>query len=632
MTEGNGASMSLKIKLISSFCVLIIFSMITSAFAIYRGQLTARGASLMSDAYIRQVVIANHLNENLGQMREEAVSYIYSLDNQYFTGAMAELEAMNQDASELSALAGRFGEHMPTLRRELPTVTNLLGQQKRLFEETNANIEKMNNLLTALPVAGQKVSDLILQYFKDYRPLAAAETENLDQAALTRRFDRYDSGLEILTRVGEARRKMAEFRSSRDLATQRSLYEESRQMAGTVRKLFADMRAGTKLPEWLAKCDAILAAIDEWNNIASAIDQENINLAKVIDASRKLQVNAVNVAGVITNAGLNNLESRSADIQGLVKATISQTVFMAIITLIVGLAFALRLSSSITGHLKHAINSLTEDAHDIERAASAMSQESNMLSEGAVNNAAALEETSAALEELSSMTHRNAENAQEADSLMLQANDAVVKAHDSMEGVTKAMTEISVSGNEINKIIKTIDEIAFQTNLLALNAAVEAARAGEAGAGFAVVADEVRNLAIRSAEAAKQTADLIAGTITNISSGSDMVNRTAEIFTVVETHSVKVTQLLSGVAEASKEQSTGIAQIAKAMASMDQVTQATNHSVQEMSAAAVELHKDAEILLDVIAELNDRTSGTHEYDVRKSGGGAGPASSAKLLR
>jgi methyl-accepting chemotaxis protein len=207
------------------------------------------------------------------------------------------------------------------------------------------------------------------------------------------------------------------------------------------------------------------------------------------------------------------------------------------------------------------------------------------------------------------MTGRNADNAVEANSLMDETKGFVDKAENSMAKVIAAMEEISLSGNEIGKIIKTIDEIAFQTNLLALNAAVEAARAGEAGAGFAVVADEVRNLAIRSADAAKTTADLIAATIVNINSGSDMVNATAEAFKAVETNTAKVGLLVSEVAAASKEQSVGISQITTAMVEMDKVTQANAGTAEQSAGEANRLARQANHLLSALGKIIELVHG-----------------------
>jgi len=289
-----------------------------------------------------------------------------------------------------------------------------------------------------------------------------------------------------------------------------------------------------------------------------------------------------------------------------------------LIAVVISMIMAALITKGITGPVNRIIETLSDGAQEVDSASGQLSSASNTLAEGATENAASLEETSAALEELSSMTRRNADNAQEANALMSQATEAVNKADSSMDSVIRAMEDISVSGNEIGKIIKTIDEIAFQTNLLALNAAVEAARAGEAGAGFAVVADEVRNLAIRSADAAKNTADLIASTISNINSGSEMVNATAENFRIVANHSSKVAELLAEVSEASKEQSQGISQITTAMTEMDKVTQSNAASAEESASAAGQLSLQAGNLLGAVEDMQALVEGA------ASGGGGGP--------
>jgi methyl-accepting chemotaxis protein len=205
------------------------------------------------------------------------------------------------------------------------------------------------------------------------------------------------------------------------------------------------------------------------------------------------------------------------------------------------------------------------------------------LAEAASEQAASVEETSSSLEEMSSMTKQNAENANNANSLMKEANQVIVAANESMGGLTRSMGEISKASEETQKIVKTIDEIAFQTNLLALNAAVEAARAGEAGAGFAVVADEVRNLAMRAADAAKSTADLIEGTVKKINGGVDLVGSTNEEFLKVAETSTKVGNLLEKIAAASQDQAQGIEQTNIAVSEMDKVTQQNAAGSEELS-------------------------------------------------
>jgi len=209
------------------------------------------------------------------------------------------------------------------------------------------------------------------------------------------------------------------------------------------------------------------------------------------------------------------------------------------------------------------------------------------------------------------MTKQNAENAHQADNLMKEANQVVGQANGSMGDLTTQMEEISVASEETQKIIKTIDEVAFQTNLLALNAAVEAARAGEAGAGFAVVADEVRNLALRAAEAAKNTAELIEGTVKKVGEGSDLVKKTNEAFKQVADSSKKVGELVGEIAAASNEQAQGIDQTNTAVADMDKVTQQNAANAEESASASEEMNAQAEQMKVMVGDLTALVGGKH---------------------
>ncbi len=275
--------------------------------------------------------------------------------------------------------------------------------------------------------------------------------------------------------------------------------------------------------------------------------------------------------------------------------------------------------------IRRIVGGLNEGADQVANASSQVSASSQSLAEGASEQAASIEETSASLEQIVSMIKKNADHANQADALMVEAKQVVGSANDSMNKMVSSMQEITKASEETSKIIKTIDEIAFQTNLLALNAAVEAARAGEAGAGFAVVADEVRNLAMRAADAAKNTSGLIEGTVKKIKEGTGLVDDTGEAFAAVAQSASKVAELVGEIAAASSEQAQGIDQVNTAVSSMDKVTQQNAAHAEESASAAEELSAQAEQMKANVAEIVAMVAGRAAKEKKASKAKGAPA-------
>lgn len=246
----------------------------------------------------------------------------------------------------------------------------------------------------------------------------------------------------------------------------------------------------------------------------------------------------------------------------------------------------LKAFNKIMANIAESVNQIQTGAHQVADSSQAVSQ-------GATEQAGSLQETTVSIEEITTQTKQNSEHAQMANQISKEASEAAEAGNLQMGRMLEAMHDINNSSNQIAKIIKVIDEIAFQTNLLSLNAAVEAARAGVHGKGFAVVAEEVRNLAQRSAKAAKETEKLIEGSVEKIRVGADIADQTAQALDSIITNITKVNDLMDEIASASTEQVEGIEQISQALRQFDEVTQANAASAEQSASAAEELSGQA---------------------------------------
>lgn len=269
--------------------------------------------------------------------------------------------------------------------------------------------------------------------------------------------------------------------------------------------------------------------------------------------------------------------------------------------------------NKMANNLNDVISNINMAADQVAAGSKQVSDTSIALSQGATEQASTIEQLTVSLEEIAAQTKLNADNSDQASSLAETAKDNAIKGNTQMKDMLKAMEEINLSSNNISKIIKVIDEIAFQTNILALNAAVEAARAGQHGKGFAVVAEEVRNLAARSASAAKETTEMIEDSIKNVEAGTEIAMQTSEALNEIVNEVSKVANLIGDIAVASNEQASGIEQINQGIMMVSEVVQNNSTTSEESAAASEELSSQADMLKEQVLKFKLRKSGNNTF-------------------
>jgi methyl-accepting chemotaxis protein/methyl-accepting chemotaxis protein-1 (serine sensor receptor) len=381
--------------------------------------------------------------------------------------------------------------------------------------------------------------------------------------------------------------------------------------ASTAKTLGADMKQLSQVlvDEGEQKAQArMAAALAAWLPADSEMwqlcsKQDYQSAFKIFDekvAPQAAQVQRAS-ADIVTSAHAS-LESTKAQASNLaVRSRWMQGVLM--ILCLAGGALVIWIVNGVTASLTQMSLRMASTADQVIAASQQISSWSQDLARGAGEQAASLEETSASSTEINSMTQKNAEYAQNATAMVNKVAGQVGQANSALERMVSSMNEISGSSKKVAQIITVIEQIAAQTNLLALNAAVEAARAGEAGLGFAVVADEVRTLAQKVSGAARNTAELIAASVTSSNEGSATLNNVAEVIKAITESAGNVKEMVQNVNAASQEQARGIEQISGGLNRMERVTQQTARSAQEGSMASQQMDSQARALQQIVFEL-----------------------------
>lgn len=407
---------------------------------------------------------------------------------------------------------------------------------------------------------------------------------------------------DMLAKTGEANQIIRWFKFAREIEKEAiiqrdpALFSQVGEQLDKILAKLADLRERftVEADQWL--CDQAKTAVKQYQSAyleyQTLMEQQKVALDQMIGAAGQVE---------------KLCEQIRVDQKNLMYARISTSNQVTLIgtaaAIVIGLLLAIFIARGITRSLKEVIHGINDGSDQMVSAATQVSSSSQSLAEGASEQAASIEETSANLEQMSTMANLNADNARKADELMNDTGKEVERASGAMSDLHVSINDIAQASEETQKIIKTIDEIAFQTNLLALNAAVEAARAGESGAGFAVVADEVRNLAMRSADAARNTADLIEGTVSKVNVGKDLVGKAGGVFENVSASTYKVVDIVSEITTSSGRQAQSIEEVNSAVIEMDKVVQSNAAGAEESASASEEMSAQAEQLKSLVKNL-----------------------------
>ena len=586
-------------KIAVGFASILVIALSIGGMGVFNMNRVRREATSLADVYVPEVDLASRVERRTRSAMYGVRGFFYTGNPKMLEQGRADLDRLMELYREIEALVAAHPAALAefgTNAREAQRLTVLYSE---LVQYVENNLVELGRVRADLVRAGAAFVESCDAYRDDVSDRAAREIARGELGPLSGRLSQME-GIRSVIDEGNAIRIAAwRGQAERDLqvlADGAARFDEVERVLDRLRREASDETHRVQLDGVAERAGQYRALINDvirlfTDNAAAALRLIEAG-GQVIDLAERTARSGMEVTNRIADGAAASLSS----------ASLVLVVGLAL-AVAVGIVLAVVITVSITRPVKRIADVLSEGAEQVASASGELSEASQQLAEGSSELASSIEETSATLQESASMVHQNNENTKQAAMLSRQAMDSAEGGNREMAEMMVSMGELKKSSDDIAKIIKVIDEIAFQTNILALNAAVEAARAGEAGMGFAVVAEEVRNLAQRSAQAAKDTAAIIERNIELSQAGVAVAGRVKASLEDISAGARKVSELVDEITAASQEQAQGIEQINKAIQQMDQVTQGTAAGAEESASASEELNAQAESMKEAVQNL-----------------------------
>ncbi len=647
--------MSLRAKLYTGFFIMVGLAFIIAAVGLYAFVSTDRGLTATAYEVERAASETAPANEQFFSLATNALAagshyygYAYNHEDKDFAKGNDYLGKIREASKNIEAMLGRrppenmreTREALPLMQRDVEAFGGIAGRLKTATDTFMNTRRDMPGIANQAQDMLDRLTQETSRLLEDMVGGLTGENALEGKAGLLRRARAMSFLYGLSTDFNHVRTAFWRAQSYSGAESKKMFGDTVTEMTRIRDTLKAFVNPDNiTIPAVLAQYQTVLDNFEKYldgikksNDLYVGLDQLSDETLGMLDKINRGSTQLSTSSNKQLADGMKNIRDDNLEISDLVDRSKLILAVVAAAALIIGIILAVAITRSVTRPINHAIAVLSQGAEHITYASGQISDASRSLADGANTQAASLEETSSALEEMASMTRQNAENAQKTNASTQQTAKLVEKGGHAMTDMAKAMGEISDRSEKVSRIIKTIEDIAFQTNLLALNAAVEAARAGEAGKGFAVVADEVRNLSQRSAQAARDTADLINGTVESVRNGSDIAGVLTKDFVDIQSGTKEIGKLISEIASATNEQAQGVDQVNTSVAQMDKVTQQNASNAEETATSSGELITQAESLNTVVDDLVRLVTGgrrRHDALVARPGGGGRPVAWSK---